>query len=106
MKVTKFSITMVAPVGKFSPKETKIPPMTDTTPTREEMRREALKPLETCKEVTAGRMRSAEVNRIPTAFIVSTTVTAVRRNRIVFILRVLIPVALADSSSNVMDTRS
>ena len=98
--------TIVAPVGKFNQKEINIPPTTDRIPTKEEMRRDALKPFETCSEVTAGRIRRAEVNRIPTAFIVKTTVTAVRRNKSVLILLVLIPAAFADSSSNVMDKRS
>ena len=75
MKMTKLNITIVAPVGKFNQKEMNIPTMTDRTPTKEEIKREVLKPFGTCNEVTAGRIRRAEVNRIPTAFIVKTTVT-------------------------------
>ena len=102
----KLTKTIVAPVGKFNPKEIKIPPRTERTPMKEAIRRDALKPFETCNEDTAGKIRSAEVNKIPTAFMVKTTVTAVKRKRIVLIFLVLIPAVFADSSSNVVDKRS
>lgn len=65
-----------------------------------------LNPLAICRAVTAGKISKAETSIMPTTFIANTTVMAVNKVKIVFILLVLIPDTLAYSSSKVAEKRS
>jgi hypothetical protein len=105
-KKTKFMMTIVAPAGRFRIKEAKIPDVTERMPERAEIMIVVLKPFAICRAVTGGRIRRAEMSIIPTTFMARTTVSAMRRTRILFIWPVFIPDAFADSSSKVMERSS
>lgn len=102
----KLMMTIVAPAGKLSTKEANIPNITERIPEKAEMIIVVLKLFATCRAVTGGRMRRAEMSMIPTTFIARTTVSAVRRTRTLFMRSVFIPDAFADSSSNVIERSS
>ena len=105
-KIRKFTITIVAPAGMSRKKEAVIPISTEITANKTETNKAPLKPFEICKAETAGKIRRADTNMMPTTFIASTTVIAVSEVRIIFTKFVLIPVALAKVSSNVTENKS
>lgn len=79
IKIKKFTITIVAPVGRFMTKEINIPKITEDTAIPDEMNRAILNPFAICSAVTAGRIKSDDVSIIPTTFMARTTVIPVMR---------------------------
>ena len=65
-----------------------------------------LKPRATWSAETAGRISSAEISMMPTTFMASTTVRAVRSTSTALMSSALIPDVSARSSSKVMANRS
>ena len=106
MKNRKLRMTIVAPVGRSAANERNTPRMTDRTPLPEATMIVILKPLATWRAVTGGSMRSDDMSIIPTTRIARTTVSDVRRTRIALMVFVLTPLALADSSSKVIERSS
>ena len=74
-------MTIVAPAGISNKKDRVIPDKTDMTASSAAIGVAPLKPLATCRAVTAGRISRAEISMMPTTLMASTTVTAVRRSK-------------------------
>jgi len=102
----KFTITMVAPVGRFMMKDIYIPAITEDIAIKDEKTMVFLKPFAIWSAVTAGNIRRADVSIIPTTLIARTTVIPVRRTSMEFIFFVFIPVTFANSSSKVVEKYS
>jgi hypothetical protein len=99
----KFTITMVAPVGRLRTKEAEMPMITDTMPHSDDTTMVFRKLRAICSAVTGGRMRRDEVSIIPTIFMARTTVIPVKRTRMAFIFPVSIPDIRANSSSKAVE---
>lgn len=98
--------TITAPVGKSNTQEENTPRITESSPNNDENSTVNLKLMRSCKALAAGRIKKLEIRSIPTIFMASTIVTAVKRISIWFILLLLIPSILANSSSKVTEIKS
>lgn len=97
---------MLAPAGKSAKKEIEMPIKTDNTDNITAAIIASLNPLTICRAVTAGKINKAETSITPTTLVAKTTVMAVKKVRIKFILLVLIPDTFAYSSSKVVENKS
>lgn len=73
-----------------------MPDMTEIIPVRHEIMIVVLNPRANCSAVTEGIIRREDTNMMPTTFIASTTVRAVRRTSTLLMRLVFIPDARAD----------
>src|SRR5512136_1668676 len=96
-KKMKLTRTIVAPVGMSRKNDTTIPETTETKADKEAVNITALKLLAIWRAVTAGNISNAEMSMMPTTFMDSTTVIAVKRTNNVLIDCVLMPEVFAES---------